>query len=281
MVSQISIDPLVDEAIDAALENNWQKALQLNQELLKKYPEDVDTLNRLARSLAETGKVAESKKLYRKVLELDPYNSIAAKNLAKLSSIRKTEVNEGQIFSSLKGDLFLEESGKTCTSILEDTAMTSILVALRTGDKTQLSPQKSNLVVLSSGGRRLGKIPGGLAKRMMQDIKIGSKFEGIIKSVYIKSEKSENPKPQVAIFLREVYRSKKVSSSPFPTTNSPFTPYVREETLNLLSSQAPLPTEADDDIEEVEVSTLLSSNQDQSLESLAEKEREADDDLEE
>ena len=278
MPNQPYLDPKVREAINAAMENNWQEALQLNQELLTKYPEDIDTLNRLARSLSETGKLIEAKKLYRKVLELDQYNQIAIKNLNRISSIRKSDLREGSLLPTIKGDLFLEESGKTRTIRLEDTAMPSVLVRLRTGDRVELSPHKNSVTVLSVSGERVGKLESEVAERLGQDIRLGSRFEAIVKSVSLSKDQGKATKPSVEIFIREKLRSAKVSTAPFPNQSSGFTPYVREEAMNLLSSQAPVPTEADDAIEEIEISELQPvESGDDSLEHLAEKENDEDD----
>jgi tetratricopeptide (TPR) repeat protein len=280
MSNDSSLDPQVHEAINAALENNWEKALQINKELVSKYPDDVETMNRLARSLAETGKINEAKKIYKKVLKLDPYNQIAEKNLNRVSSIKKGDLKTNGLPSSLKGDIFLEESGKTTSTILEDTAMPSILAGLRTGDKIKLEAHRNSVRALASSSKRIGKVEDLLAKIVSQNIRAGSKFEAFVKSVSIeKPPKKDNSK--VMIFIREIHRSPRVSAPPFPSTNSSFTPYVREEALNLLSDQAPLLTEAEDSIEEVEVSQLPSIEKEESLENLAEKEQEEDEDSEE
>ena len=76
MSNHANLDPQTAEAIAAALENNWQKAIELNQTLLKKYPDDIDTMNRLARSFIETSQIKRAKKLYEKILKLDSYNQI-------------------------------------------------------------------------------------------------------------------------------------------------------------------------------------------------------------
>lgn len=278
MSNQPYLDPKVREAINAAMENNWPEALQLNQELLSKYPEDIDTLNRLARSLSETGSLIEAKKLYRKVLELDQYNQIAIKNLNRISSIRKGDLKEISLPPTIKGDLFLEEPGKTRTTSLEDTAMPSVLVKLRTGDRVDLSPHKNSVTVLSANGERIGKLESEVAERLSQDIRLGSLFETIVKSVSLSKDQGKATKPSVSIFIREVQRSNKVSTAPFPNQSSGFTPYVREEAMNLLSSQAPVPTEADDAIEEIEISELQPVEPgNDSLEHLAEKENDEDD----
>ena len=283
MGSQTYLDPQVQEAIKAALEGNWVEALRLNQRLLEKYPNDVDTLNRLARSFGETDEIGQAKKIYHKVLELDPYNPIAEKNIKRLQSIKKGSLKATQKLSVVKGDIFLEEPGKTITVVLEDTAMPSILAGLDTGDPVKLVPHRNKITVVTDNDnqQRIGSIDDVLARRIAGDSRSGSKFEAFVKSMSFKTPDAKKDNAQVAIFVRETYRSPKVATTPFPSEASSFTPYVREEALNLLSNQAPLPTEADDAIEEVEVSDLPSANRDESLEDLAEKEQsEAEDDLE-
>jgi len=278
MTNETTFDPKVQEAIKAALENNWEKALQLNQELIKKYPNDIDTNNRLARSYRESGQINQAKIYYQKVLKLDPYNPIAEKNLKRLSSIKKNDIDPKQIQATVKSDTFLEEPGKTITTVLEDTAMPSVLAGLWTGDEVFLSKHHNNVAVLSSSGKRIGKIENGLAKNLAEHLRTGSKFESFIKSIILNEGSYKKGKSHVTIFIREKYRSPKIVSAPFPSDNYSFTPYVREEALSLLSNQTPLQTEADDAIEEIEVSQLPSVNTpDQSLEELAEKEQEEDD----
>lgn len=280
MTNQIHIDPKVKDAINAALENNWDEAIKLNEGLIKKYPNDIDTLNRLARSLSETGEFTSAKKLYKKVLGLDPYNPIAEKNLVKLSSAKKADLKENASAPNLKGDLFLEDPGKTVTAALVDTAMPSVLAGLQSGDNISLSLNRNNVTVLTANGKRIGKIESTLAKIIAPDLRSGSKFEALIKSVVL-NKNTKKQKPTLTIFIRETHRSSKIQTPPFPSQPSSFTPYVREESLKLLSNQSPVPTEADDSIEEVEISQLPSSEKQASVEDLADKEQEEDENSEE
>lgn len=280
MTDQIILDPKVKDAINAALENSWEEAIRLNEELVKKYPNDIDTINRLARSLSETGQFAPAKKLYKKVLGLDPYNPIAEKNLVKLYSAKKADLKENVSAPNLKGDLFLEVPGKTVTASLVDTAMPSVLAGLQSGDNISLSVNRDDVVILTANGKRIGKIESTLAKRIAQDLRSGSKFEALIKSVVL-NKNVKKQKPTLTIFIREIQRSSKIPTPPFPPQPSSFTPYVREESLKLLSDQPPVPTESDGSIEEVEISQLPSSKKQASVEDLADKEQEEDEDLEE
>jgi len=40
-----------EKAIQLAMQNKWQEAADLNQQILEQFPEDVDTLNRLGKAL--------------------------------------------------------------------------------------------------------------------------------------------------------------------------------------------------------------------------------------
>ena len=284
MANHANLDPQTTEAIAAALENDWAEALKLNWELLKKYPDDIDTMNRLARAFIETKRIERAKSLYQKILKLDPYNPIAEKNLNRLSSLKKADLKSAQISPPVKANIFLEEPGKTATVALTDTAMGSVLAGLRAGDPVILSPHRSDVTVISSNRQRIGKIGNYLAKTLANNLRAGSNFDAFIKSVSLNTNKKRG-KSSVTIFVRETHRSPKIKISPFPTSTTIFTPYVREEALNLLAHQAPVPIEADDTIEEIEVSELPSvahdKTHDQSLEELAEKEQEEGDHLEE
>lgn len=284
MTNQASLDSQTQEAISAALENNWPKAIEINQSLLIKYPNDLDTMNRLARAYHEIGKVSEAKKTYQKVLNLDPYNQIAEKNIQRLASCKKRGVKENNNKSpiNIRGDLFLEEPGKTTLVTLTDTAMNGVLAHLQTGDVVNLVPHRNEVTAVTESGRRIGKLESNLAKKIAADLRTGSSFEAFIKSVTPKYE-AKKSSLQVSVFIRETQHSPKVTEAPFPTSSSSFTPYIREDALHILAEQAPVPTEAEDSIEEVEIKDLPSaeSEHDQSLEELAEKEHEEDERLEE
>jgi tetratricopeptide (TPR) repeat protein len=282
MTNHAELDPQTANAIAAALENNWPQAIQINQTLLRKYPNDIDTMNRLARAFTETSKLQQAKKLYEKILKLDPYNQIAEKNLSRLSSLKKSDLRVAQPSPPIKADIFLEEPGKTATLALIDTAMSSVLAGLRAGDAVVLSPHRNDVTVISTSGQRIGKVENYLAKALAGNLRDGSVFDAFIKSVSLNGNNKKG-KSQVTIFVRETHRSPKIKIPPFLTNTTTFTPYAREETLGLLSQQAPVPTEGDDGIEEVEVSELPSvrTEQDQSLEELAEKEAEESDHLDE
>ena len=77
-----------NQAIQTALQGNWNEAIVLNKSLVKENPEDIDALNRLALAYTIIGKLKEAKSAYQKVVNIDPLNSIALRNLKKLKAPR-------------------------------------------------------------------------------------------------------------------------------------------------------------------------------------------------
>ena len=77
----------VEKAIQLAMQNRWSEAAELNRELIQEFPKDVDAHNRLGKALMELGRYREARDAYAEALRLDPMNSIAQKNLARLEKL--------------------------------------------------------------------------------------------------------------------------------------------------------------------------------------------------
>jgi len=111
----LSLAVLTKKAIEASLQQNWKQAINLNTEILKVYPNNVDTKIRLGRCYLQTRDFTKAKKIFREVLKSDPINSLALKNL-ELAKNQKIECNGN---GSLKTKSLLKEPGTTCeTNIL-------------------------------------------------------------------------------------------------------------------------------------------------------------------
>src|SRR3989344_1767437 len=119
MSNQSELDPRYQEAIEAALAGNWNKAVELNDALYEEYPEDITILNRLGHAYTELGQVNKASSTYKKVLEIDPYNPIATRNIDKLSTLRGSSFKPKEA-RVIDPDMFLEEPGKTRAIDLAD-----------------------------------------------------------------------------------------------------------------------------------------------------------------
>ncbi len=249
MSNQAELDPRNQEAIDAALVSDWDKAIKLNTELSEEYPEDVNVLNRLGHAHTELGQVNKASSIYKKILEIDLYNPIAKRNLERLSTLRGSDIKVKETTRSFDPEAFIEEPGKTKTIEVVDLAMPKVLVSLRTGDKVGLSPSKKDITVISEDNHRLGKLEPDWGEEISQALRLGSQFTAIVKAVKVGKDSANS---SLSVFLREGKRSNKLAHPTFPIESNNFTPFVREETLNYLKDQeGSMPTETTDGVEEV------------------------------
>lgn len=196
---------LAQKAISAALDANWKEAVTLNQQILKTSAEDIDALNRLSRAFAELGNIKKAKRLAEKALKLDPFNSIAAKALAKWKGLKKGE----PLGSNLTGaDAFLEEPGKTRMLSLIHLGDAKLIAKLDAGDTVRLTPHSHRVSVITMDGKYIGRLPDDISARLRKLIALGNEY-----SILVKSTVSSD----VKIFIREVKRATKLSETPsFP-----------------------------------------------------------------
>ena len=73
------------QAIALALQGQWREAVEVNKSLTESFPNDVDAYNRLGRAYMELGEYSQAREAYSRAIELDPYNTIARKNLHRLA----------------------------------------------------------------------------------------------------------------------------------------------------------------------------------------------------
>lgn len=190
-------------AIDAALNCQWPRALKYNQELIKQEPLNVDCLNRIAKAHFELGNYTQAKKIYQNVLELDPYNTIAQKNIKKITVFKKNGVLDGisnNHSSVMSPSLFLEEPGSTKVVSLAKLAEPRKLLKLSSGSMVNLVFKNRGLAVTDSSNQYIGALPDDIAFHLLRLIKGGNKYQAIIKSVGHSS---------ITILIREAFRSKK------------------------------------------------------------------------
>src|SRR5689334_10626470 len=126
--------PTADAAIAAALAQDWKEAIHINTGLLKINKDDIESLCRLGFAYLKTGQLLAAKRTYQKVLDLDKYNQIATKNLKKMTSLKKKDLeNEGTTFMSPM--IFLEEPGKTKIVECVHVAPMNVLSTLSAGQE--------------------------------------------------------------------------------------------------------------------------------------------------
>lgn len=193
---------LKNQAIQAALNGNWQEAIILNKSLVAKNPKDIDALNRLALAYSIIGKTKEAKSTYQKVINLDPLNAIALRNLKKLKEKNGQLIN-GYSLKQINNE-FLEEPGKTKVVELVNIAQPKITENLSTGQSMELSVKRLKIFV-SEGKQYIGVLPDDIARRLIKFIKGGSAYEA-----YVKSAGSH----KVSVFVKEVKKATRFKDQP-------------------------------------------------------------------
>jgi tetratricopeptide (TPR) repeat protein len=178
------IATLERQAVKAAMENHWKKAVQINQKILKQEKNNIAALNRLGRAFWETGNLKKAEETYKKVLKTDRYNSIATRNLKRLTDSRqKAGKKPAKRKKEVSRGTFLEEPGKTRTVKLVRLADPKILSEFDSGDLVNLEPKKRTISVLAEDKTYLGSLPEDLSQRLIRFIKGGNQYEALIKAV--------------------------------------------------------------------------------------------------
>lgn len=193
---------LKNQAIQTALTGDWQSAISLNKSLLAENPQDIDALNRLALAFAITGNLKEAKKTYLKVLDIDPLNPIALRNIKRVKDKKFTSSSKKT--TTLINNQFIEETGKTKVVELVNITQPKIIESLRTGEMVSLCIKRLKVFVLEEK-QYVGVLPDDIGKRLIKLMKSGNKYDAFVKCA--------SPH-KVTIFIKEVKRSARYKDQP-------------------------------------------------------------------
>ena len=211
MSQERSLLLLEKEAIRAALSENWQQAIEINQKILTITDKLTPVLNRLGLAFFRQEKSALARQHFNQVLKIDPGNTIAKKNLERLKKF-KTGRKKNQIgFKSAPLGHFIEEPGKTKLIKLVRLGPPEDLVQLVSGQEVFLVPKKRMISILGHQNVYLGSIPEDLSQRLLFLIKEGNKYQAFIKAVNNQT---------VQLFIKETERSQRLHNQPSFTNNS-------------------------------------------------------------
>lgn len=195
---------LLKQAIKSALSQDWKKAIACNLTLLESKPDDIEALNRLAYAYLKRGYIEKAKTIYKKVLKLDKYNSIATKNFKWLSNLTRADIHRQEVTAS-SPNIFLEEPGKTKIVTLVNPAPNKILCNLTTAQKVYLMSKKHAIEVRDNHDTYIGALPDDLSYRLLKFISAGNHYD-----VYVKNISNNS----ITVFIRELKRGKKFHHLP-------------------------------------------------------------------
>ena len=196
------------QAIALAMEGKWREAIAANETLIASFPNDVDAFNRLGRAHMELGEYARAKEAYEKALKVDPYNTIAQKNLSRLSHLKVAAA--GQVAQEkVEPKQFIEEVGKAGVVNLRQLAQPQVLAKMVAGNKVNLKIDGTHLVVENAQGEYLGQVEPRHATRLVKLMNGGNKYAASIVS---------SAADAVTVIIRETYQHPgQVGQASFPS----------------------------------------------------------------
>jgi tetratricopeptide (TPR) repeat protein len=212
------------EAIALAMQSRWQEAITVNQSIIELFPTDIDAYNRLGRAYTELGEFAKAKDAYSRTIKLDPYNSIAKRNLQRLSLLRATKVSVKEERREASPDLFIGEMGKAGVINLKDLAPKEVLAKMAAGNQVYLKVRGRQLVVENEQGEYLGLVEPPHGLRLARLVEGGNKYASAIVNINANS---------VRVIIRETFQHpSQVGRLSFPVKAvEGFQPHVKDTLL--------------------------------------------------
>jgi tetratricopeptide (TPR) repeat protein len=193
-----------DLAIQAALEANWELAVELNLNILDEDVNNIAALNRLARAYTELGQKDAAKTVYQKVLTLDKYNAVALKNLKVLPH---QKISIGEVTRSRED--FIEEPGKTKAVNLIKVADRDILLSLECKQTLALTPRARLIAVTTTDKVTIGYLPDDLSLKLKKLLGRGYEYAVCLKgasdntaTIFVRETKRPRGKTATASFLK-------------------------------------------------------------------------------
>jgi len=212
------------QAIDLAMQGRWRDAVAVNRVLIDNYPDDVSAYNRLGRAFMEMGEFSQASAAYQRAMQLDPYNTIARKNLKRLSRLQ--EVGGGlEDNSSVDPQHFIEETGKAGVVSLRNLGTPEIVARMVAGDKVYLKVEEASLMVESGQGEYIGEVDAKTAQRLVKLMAGGNEYSAVVVS---------STEDSASIIIRETYQHPSqmgILSFPAKDFKSP-RPYISDRAIH-------------------------------------------------
>ena len=243
-----------DDAVQLAIAGKWDEAVKLNKFIIENFGADEETQNRLGKALSELGKLKEAKASYEAALKINPMNSIAKKNAARINALLHQK--EGLKVGGTRVDLnlFVEEMGKTVITTVDSPPNADICSKVAAGDVAELKVDGDALLAETSRGVKLGLLEAKLARRLIKFMRGGNRYQAGVTSCDGNT---------VKLIVRETYQDPHFAGKPsFPMRRKrevEFRPYTKESLLTRGAQvfseeeeeeEALVETPASDDMEE-------------------------------
>src|SRR6266571_4358094 len=185
-------------AIQQALASQWEEAVTTNRNILNLFPNEAEAYNRLGKAYSELGQYTEARQAYSQTLKYSPNNTIARKNLDRLSLLQEAPALALGGAERIDPLLFIEETGKSGMTELINIAPASVLAKVGVGDRVQLHVNGHTLMVRNPAGEDIGKIEPRLANRLINFMEGGNRYAAAILTT--------DGHGQVRLIIREEYQ---------------------------------------------------------------------------
>jgi tetratricopeptide (TPR) repeat protein len=228
------------EAISLALKGEWERAAEVNRLILDSIA-DVDAMNRLGKALMELARYGEAREVLDKVVSIAPHNIIAKKNLARLTQLENTPLPSRQARKAGSAPhLFIEESGKSGTTLLQKVATGQVVARIAPSESTDLVVENNTINVYTPDNEYLGQIEPKLGRRLIRLMHGGNKYDAAIIGVNNHG---------ISIIIREIFRHRSLHDvCSFPTrTKEEHRVYLSENLVRYV---------ADDDLDDEEEAVI-------------------------
>ena len=214
---------LSEEAIALALNSRWEEAAAINRGIIELFSHDVDAHNRLGKALIELGRYAEAWEAYKSVIEIDPSNIIAKRNLRRLSQLKEMRP-EPKDRQELDLSLFIEATGKTALVELYQPAPREVLTRMSPGEQVCLKAKGQKLIVENKDGEYLGEIEPKLGLRLIKLMEGGNRYQAAI---------APSGEDGSRVIIKEVFQDPSQAGRPsFPSRAADsFRPYIKGSVL--------------------------------------------------
>lgn len=165
-----------DLAIRQALDSQWAEAAATNRNILNLFPNEPDAYNRLGKACSELGQYEEARQAYSQTLKYSPNNTIAKKQLDRLSQLQEVAAPAPSNSQSIDPRLLNVEPGKTGVTELLNLAPASVLATVSVGDKVFPHVSGHTLFIRNGASEDIGQVEPKLANRLISFIEGGNRY---------------------------------------------------------------------------------------------------------
>ncbi len=265
------IEILEQQAIDSAINLQWEEAINLNKQILKIDKENVDACLRLGFAYLQQKDIQEAQKYYNKSLRIRPKNQVALENLERLALMEMKDHpshKKNKLSSAINPSMFLEVPGKTKTVSLVNLGQKKHLATVSVGQEVELKQKKRKVEVRTKNGDYLGSLPDDLSKRLIFFLKAKSKYIANVQEASL---------IRLVLFIQEESKGKKVAHY----TSFPANIQTNLDQMENAAEDGPEGEDAESDVDELESLAEKINDRDEDATILSDMASESEEDAQE